>query len=123
MHGTQTPFLFLFAAQALQCYTCLDPISASLCSTISNCSKDEIMCKTVMYSREEVFPFVGDSTVVKSCAPKCIPSDVDEIGGTRSTICCNTDLCNHDGAASIRISHVVMGISINFLCILLGNGL
>ncbi|XP_067386174.1 ly6/PLAUR domain-containing protein 2-like [Emydura macquarii macquarii] len=117
------PVLFLFAARALQCYTCQQPISASLCTTVSNCSQDETMCKTVMYSLEEVFPFMGDSTVAKSCAQNCIPSDVDEIGSSRPTSCCNTDLCNHDGAASVRISYVAMGISAGFLCILLRTGL
>ncbi|XP_039381951.1 ly6/PLAUR domain-containing protein 2-like isoform X4 [Mauremys reevesii] len=110
-------------AHALQCYTCLEPMSAPLCMTISNCSKDDVVCKTVMYSREEVYPFVGDSTVVKSCAQKCIPSDVDDIGSSRPTFCCNSDLCNVDGAVSIQISYVVMGISASFLCILLRTGL
>ncbi|XP_032619122.1 ly6/PLAUR domain-containing protein 2-like isoform X1 [Chelonoidis abingdonii] len=108
---------------ALQCYTCLEPMSASLCVTISNCSTDDVVCKTVMYSREEVYPFVGDSTVVKSCAQKCIPSDVDEIGSSRPTFCCNSDLCNLDGAVSIQISYMVMGISASFLCVLLRTGL
>ncbi|CAM4493890.1 unnamed protein product, partial [Lepidochelys olivacea] len=40
-------------AHTLQCYTCQEPMSSPLCMTISNCSTDDIMCKTVMYSREE----------------------------------------------------------------------
>uniref|UniRef100_A0A8C3I315 LY6/PLAUR domain containing 2 n=1 Tax=Chrysemys picta bellii TaxID=8478 RepID=A0A8C3I315_CHRPI len=99
----QLPTLADSTSHALQCYTCLEPMSASLCMTISNCSTNDIVCKTVMYSLEEVFPFVGDSTVVKGCAQKCIPSDVDEIGGSRPTFCCNSDLCNVDGA--VRGTH------------------
>ncbi|NXV85675.1 LYPD2 protein, partial [Calonectris borealis] len=86
----------------LQCYSCHEPTAVDKCLMIQNCTKNETMCKTTMYSLEDVYPFMGVSTVTKMCSSVCTPSDVEGIGMARPVSCCYSDLCNTDGATSLR---------------------
>ncbi|OPJ76276.1 ly6/PLAUR domain-containing protein 2 [Patagioenas fasciata monilis] len=102
--------------QTLQCYSCPELTAVEHCVTIRNCTGSENMCKTTMYSLEDVYPFMGVLTVTKMCASECVPSDVDGIGQTRPVSCCYTDLCNSNGAAGLKINFVSVGVLASSLC-------
>ncbi|XP_023777408.1 ly6/PLAUR domain-containing protein 2-like [Cyanistes caeruleus] len=101
---------------SLQCYTCRDLTPVEKCLTIENCTGSDFICKTTMYSEEDVYPPTGISVVTKMCSSSCVPSDLDGIGMTHPVTCCYSDLCNFDGAASLRISVVPVGILASSLC-------
>ncbi|KFQ22841.1 Ly6/PLAUR domain-containing protein 2, partial [Merops nubicus] len=103
-------------AQPLRCYSCHEPTPVHKCQTIQTCTKNETICKTTMYSLEDVYPFMGVSTVTKMCSSICSPSDVDGIGMTRPVSCCYSDLCNTDNSGSLRVTSVPVGILASSLC-------
>lgn len=53
VHTKPNLMFFLLAAQTLQCYTCHEPTAVDKCLMIQNCTKNETMCKTTMYSLED----------------------------------------------------------------------
>ncbi|XP_063156072.1 ly6/PLAUR domain-containing protein 2-like [Candoia aspera] len=97
------------AVQPLQCFSCQEPTTPEKCMRVTNCTQNHTMCKTTMHSREEVYPFVGEATVTRSCSVNCNLLEVDEIGSVRPVTCCNTNLCNHDGASWLDISCTMLG--------------
>ncbi|XP_009898235.1 ly6/PLAUR domain-containing protein 2 [Dryobates pubescens] len=103
---------------SLKCYSCHEPTTSDKCMKIQTCKKNETICKTTMYSLEDVYPFMGISTVTKMCSSVCLPSDVDGIGMTRPVSCCYSNLCNvdSDGAASLRTSFVPVGMLASSIC-------
>ncbi|XP_032981940.1 ly6/PLAUR domain-containing protein 2 isoform X3 [Rhinolophus ferrumequinum] len=101
LRGSQTPRQEQSASVvALQCFTCREPSSLSSCVTITTCNANETMCQITVYSLE-----TGDTTVTMSCASKCVPWDADSFGRVRPVLCCDTDLCNVDGAPSLGSPH------------------
>uniref|UniRef100_A0A670ZVF9 LY6/PLAUR domain containing 2 n=1 Tax=Pseudonaja textilis TaxID=8673 RepID=A0A670ZVF9_PSETE len=102
---------FFTTAQSLKCFSCREPTRPEKCMAVMHCTPNQTMCMTTMHSLEEVYPFVGESTVTRSCSLACNLSEIDAIGSTRLITCCHTDLCNHDGASwlEIRLNCGVLG--------------
>ncbi|XP_070604798.1 ly6/PLAUR domain-containing protein 2-like [Erythrolamprus reginae] len=104
-----TAVLFAEFAQSLQCFSCREPTRPEKCMTIINCMPNQTMCMTTMHSLEEVYPFVGEFTVTRSCSLTCNLSEIDEIGSTRLLTCCHSNLCNHNGACWLELSYTMLG--------------
>ncbi|KAK9402911.1 ly6/PLAUR domain-containing protein 2-like [Crotalus adamanteus] len=104
-----TAVLFAEFAQTLQCFFCREPTRPEKCLSVAKCMPNQTMCMTIMHSLEEVYPFVGELTVTRSCSRSCNLSEIDEIGSTRLVTCCHTNLCNRDGASWLEISYTLLG--------------
>ncbi|KAJ7422558.1 Lymphocyte antigen 6E [Willisornis vidua] len=103
-------------AHTLICFSCSDASSNWACLTPVKCGENENHCVTTYVGVGLVYPFTGVSTVTKMCSSVCVPSDVDGIGMTRPVSCCYSDLCNADGATSLSISFVPVGMLASSLC-------
>nr|XP_033790564.1 lymphocyte antigen 6E-like [Geotrypetes seraphini] len=101
----------------LQCYTCKSETSNSKCQTPASCGEGETFCKTSV-----TYGGIGSlrvSFINKNCADSCSPSDVNVYAGGAYTSCCQTDLCNVNGATSVKISYLALVVSVGFIGTLL----
>ncbi|XP_069815890.1 secreted Ly-6/uPAR-related protein 1-like [Dendropsophus ebraccatus] len=119
MLGTNVIYLVAAAiftapiAYGLQCYTCLTPTTALQCTAIQNCTEDEVWCFTTVYGPAG-YPFDHNRVVVRGCAEYCAASNPNNLGVTRPTICCQSDLCdalNKVSGAIVTWETIVIGIS------------
>ncbi|XP_030046089.1 lymphocyte antigen 6E [Microcaecilia unicolor] len=109
--------LCLHTAHSLQCYTCFEIEEKSICSTITHCSSDGQYCLT------NVTSVSGKTVITKQCVTVCTPVETENKGTKISNSSFQTDLCNYNGAKSVRISYLTLLISVGFVSSLLRAGL
>nr|XP_033785361.1 uncharacterized protein LOC117353496 [Geotrypetes seraphini] len=119
----RTSLLFLLAAvlslhlaHALKCYTCIEAEKSSDCRTESTCSILDKHCGTLVTSA------FGKISIYKQCMPICEPGSGELAGKTGTLSCCQSDLCN-SAVTGVKISYLLLLVSVGFVGTLLRAGL
>ncbi|XP_055482532.1 prostate stem cell antigen [Psammomys obesus] len=89
--------LALHPGAALQCYSCTAQVSNKDCLNVQNCSQEENSCWT---SRVRAIGLVR--LISKGCSANCMDDSEDYYVGKKNVTCCYTDLCNVNGAQTLK---------------------
>ncbi|XP_048023626.1 prostate stem cell antigen-like isoform X1 [Megalobrama amblycephala] len=86
-------FIFLTGGYSLKCYSCSSALTGSCKATVETCKDGFSECESSLFEQSAGSTKVFFTT--KGCANQCEPGTKQlAIGGTVSTRCCDTDLCN-----------------------------
>ncbi|XP_020012341.2 prostate stem cell antigen [Castor canadensis] len=89
--------LALQPGDALQCYTCTAEMSNKNCQNVKNCTVADTTCWT---SRVSAVGFV--TVISKGCSSNCEEEAENYYVGKKNVTCCDTDLCNFNGAHTLQ---------------------
>ncbi|XP_069815704.1 ly6/PLAUR domain-containing protein 2-like [Dendropsophus ebraccatus] len=89
-------------AYSLRCYTCELQSSNANCMTVTTCSNTATSCQTTVATAG------GISSIIKRCVDSCTPLSTSISGVSATNTCCNTDLCNTSGGATITSSYTAI---------------
>ncbi|XP_073681173.1 lymphocyte antigen 6B-like isoform X2 [Garra rufa] len=85
--------IFLSGGYSLKCYSCVSDLTGSCEAKVDICGDG--LSKCVSTKGEQYIGSVKLSVTTKYCASTCEPGTQNlPTGGTVTTRCCNTDLCN-----------------------------
>ncbi|XP_068094555.1 lymphocyte antigen 6E-like [Hyperolius riggenbachi] len=106
------------SAYSLQCYVCT---GTSNCNTAANCSSTDTYCQTTVVSAG--IAGVSLSSVTKICTSACTAVSSSAGLASGAVYCCQTDLCNTSGAASIKSSSAVIFLALGIIVTVLNKSL
>ncbi|XP_068094556.1 lymphocyte antigen 6E-like [Hyperolius riggenbachi] len=105
----------------LQCYTCTSQSSNTNCLTPTNCSSTDTTCMTSVVAGG--LGSLSGATITKSCTNVCVATGVNLVIFTSGTYCCNTTLCNVNGASSVKSTYTILAGALGLLGVLLKQSL
>ncbi|XP_026064792.1 lymphocyte antigen 6D-like [Carassius auratus] len=86
-------FVFLTGGYSLKCYTCVPDLTGSCNAIEKTCGNGMYKCES--FTGEQPIGSTKVSVTIKQCSATCEAGTQQlVIGGTVTTRCCNTDLCN-----------------------------
>ncbi|XP_054023309.1 lymphocyte antigen 6E [Dryobates pubescens] len=104
-------------AFSLTCFTCKDATSNIHCLSITTCAENEKYCLT-SYSTTG-YGNNHNQRITKKCSAYCPTVDLNIGIAGIATSCCESNLCNISGAASVKTSYTViaLGVLASLACI------
>ncbi|XP_017450598.1 prostate stem cell antigen isoform X2 [Rattus norvegicus] len=82
---------------ALQCYSCTAQVSNRDCLNVQNCTLDQNSCFTSRVRTIGLLTFIS-----KGCSSKCEDDTENYYVGKKNITCCSSDLCNVNGAHTLK---------------------
>ncbi|KAM6458397.1 lymphocyte antigen 6E-like [Liasis olivaceus] len=122
----KTLFLAFLAAvictervHSLVCYDCENEPSNWNCMSMKKCAEADNYCTTIKTINRGRNGQPDDYRISKRCTPTCEENFMETGSSSTATKCCHSSLCNFSGAASVKMSSMVLvlGILSSFLYI------
>ncbi|XP_026571789.1 lymphocyte antigen 6E-like [Pseudonaja textilis] len=97
---------------SLACYSCENEPSNWNCMSVKKCAETDKYCTTVKTVSRGRQGEPNDYRISKRCAPTCDQNFMDTGSSSIATKCCQFSFCNISGAASVKLSNMVLILGI-----------
>ncbi|XP_058030380.1 lymphocyte antigen 6E-like [Ahaetulla prasina] len=97
---------------SLSCYYCENEPSNWNCMSMKKCAETDKHCSTIKTVTRGRSGEPDDYRISKRCAPTCEENFVTTGSSSIATKCCQFSLCNISGAASVKLSNMVLVLGI-----------
>ncbi|KAG7469794.1 hypothetical protein MATL_G00132600 [Megalops atlanticus] len=119
MRGLSFLLLFCFtisAVAALKCYVCSSTTTNEKCNqNTQTCQAPLDTCMTTVDISGNIKAIVKQCASAATCAGAAASASVDSNGNGNKVTCCSTQLCNVNGASTVRPHTLLLALP---LCIL-----
>ncbi|KAG1940095.1 ly6/PLAUR domain-containing protein 2-like [Pimephales promelas] len=120
---TLSSLLFLLltvhSVSALKCYMCGSVTSNQDCNKNSqDCQAPLDTCMTTVGTKGSLTAIVKSCSYSKICASAAASASVDSNGDGVQVTCCNGNLCNYSGAASVSLHRWLMVLPLLLITLL-----
>ncbi|XP_034275819.1 lymphocyte antigen 6E [Pantherophis guttatus] len=97
---------------SLSCYYCENEPSNWNCISMKKCAETDKYCTTVKTVSRGRLGEPDDYRISKRCTPTCDESYMTTGLSSTTTNCCQFTFCNFSGAASVKLSNMVLVLGI-----------
>ncbi|KAK9402874.1 lymphocyte-antigen-6E-like [Crotalus adamanteus] len=104
--------LYTEKVHSLACYYCENEPSNWNCMSMKKCAETDKYCTTIKRVNRGRHGESDDYRISKQCTPSCEENFMDTGSSSVATKCCQFSFCNISGAASVKLSNMVLILGI-----------